>query len=217
MDDENPHSSNPSGSHGTLSVRTPATKAQILARIVSLELLYGRQPMTDSERRIWLETYCEDLKGRADDEIGNACKRYRQDAKNRYFPTPGQLLELLKNPYEDPPTAHKGDKLWERLGFGGGSCQCPRCVEKKHRDGFYVAPPDDYLNAETVRGSLKEWTARQITPSRLDDAEMDLRSLMVNDLVRGGMGYEHARRKVMVERTKALYPEFKIWPELPLE
>jgi hypothetical protein len=42
---------------------------------------------------------CEDLSGRTEAEIAHACKRWRTSPE-RYFPTSGQLLELMRNPYE---------------------------------------------------------------------------------------------------------------------
>ena len=160
--------------------------------------------MSDDERRVWLQTYCEDLGAYTDAEIGNACKRYRQDGANRYFPTPGALLDLMKNPYADPPTARRGNDLWARLGFGGGGCICPKCAA------------EDYRRAEATRAELKAWTDYQIERrclSRLDEAERHTRFLMTQELVRDhGWEWEDARRKVMVERTRALYPEFTIWP-----
>jgi len=190
-------------------------RKQILARVAALELLYGRQSMTDAERRVWLETYCEDLGTHTDDQIADACKRYRQDGANRFFPTPGALLDLMKNPYADPPTASRRNDWHERLGFGGGACQCPRCAAKEHRDGFFVAPAENYRRAEKIGQEMAYWTEQQMPTSRLDEAETHKRFLMTQDLVRDhGWEWEPARRKVMVDRTRALYPEFKVWPVL---
>lgn len=212
---ENPPTNKPSGSQTSLSVRTPATRKQILARVASLELLYGRQAMSDTERRVWLETYCEDLNGRSDDQIADACKRYRQNGENRYFPTPGALLDLMKNPYADPPTVSRGSDLHSRLGFGGGACKCQRCTSLARSDGFFVAPAENYKRAAKDREQMAYFTESQTVSSRLDEAETHKRFLMTQDLVRDhGWEWEAARRKVMVDRARALYPEFKVWPVL---
>lgn len=171
--------------------------------------------MSDTERRVWLETYCDDLGAYTAAEIGNACKRYRTSGENRYFPTPGALLDLMKNPYADPPTAHKGDDLWKRLGFGGGGCKCERCGAKARRDGFFAASQDDYRRDETTRKELAYFAESKTLTSRLDDDEQHKRFLMTQELVRDhGWEWEVARRKVMVERTREIYPEFRVWPVL---
>lgn len=214
--DENPHTSKPNGSQpSSLQSSRPATPAEILTHMTALGSWYFAKDLSDGQRRVLLKQMCEDLAGKTEAQIAHACKRWRT-SPNTYFPTSGQLLELIKNPYADAPST-RGQDWHTRLGFGGGGCTCPRCTSKEHREGFFVAPAEAYRESEKLRAELDYDTERRMVPSRLDDAEMDLRSLLVNDLVRAGMGYEQARRKVMVERTKALYPEFKIWPALGAE
>lgn len=133
---ENPRTSKASASQSSLSVRNPATKAQILARIVSLELLYGRQAMSDDERRIWLQTYIEDLGAYTDLELANACRKYRQNGDNRYFPNPGQLLELLKNPFAD--------------------------TDAPHRREVYRASEADHARDAAERKEIDDWFKRQV-------------------------------------------------------
>lgn len=102
--DGNLHTSKPSESPGnSLQNRQRASEGQIMARIVSLELKYGRSPMTDGERRVWLKEWVEDLGHLSDAEIAYGCARYRRNPANRFFPTPGQLLEACKNPFDSPP------------------------------------------------------------------------------------------------------------------
>jgi hypothetical protein len=59
--------------------------------------------MTDDDRRVWLMTWCEDLAYKTDAELAYGCARYRRDKENKFFPTPGQLLEACKNPYDSGP------------------------------------------------------------------------------------------------------------------
>lgn len=180
--------------------------------MVALELLYGRQAMSDAERRVWLETYCDDLGAYTDEEIANACRRYRQDGENKYFPTPGALLALMKNPYADPPSANRYTQLH------GGGCRCARCVNKVPSEGFFRAPPEDYARDDATRKELAYDNERRTLTTRLDEAEMHRRFLMTQELVRDhGWEWEAARRRVMVERTRALYPEYTIWPEIGTE
>lgn len=210
LDDENPPSSNQTGSpRNSLTSSTPATPQEILTHIHALGSWFFGKEMTDGQKKVLLKQMCEDLAGRTEAEIAHACQRWRTGTKS-YFPTSGQLLELMKNPYADPPNKH-------REIFGAG-CKCPRCVNKTPRDGFFKATADDYVRGDLTRAELDGHQQRQMIPSRLDDAEMHTRFLMTQELVRDhGHEWEDARRKVMVERTRALYPEFKIWPALGTE
>lgn len=49
---------------------------------------------------VWLETLCEDLGHLTDAELDDGCRRYRQNPENRWFPSPGHLLQACRNPYE---------------------------------------------------------------------------------------------------------------------
>lgn len=162
---------------------------------------------------MWLETYCEDLKHTTDAELADACRRWRMNAANKFFPTPGQLLDAGRNPFADPPTGNKHD--WHsRLGFGGPDCKCAKCVNKIPRAGFFKAPLENYARDEATRAEIDRSFQSQVPPSRLDEDEMHTRFLMTQELVRDhGWEWENARAKVMFERTRALYPEFRFWPD----
>ncbi len=86
-----------------LQTRIPATRSQIMARITALEMHYPKSPMTDGERRMWFQTFCEDFQHKTDAELAYACQRYRQDAGNKFFPSPGQLLTLCQPAFEAKP------------------------------------------------------------------------------------------------------------------
>lgn len=97
--DRNLPSNRPNGSPASLSVRVPATQAQIMARVTALSLHYAQQPMTDQERRIWLLTFCEDLADKTDAEIAEGCRNYRRNPENKFRPTPGQLRDACEPKY----------------------------------------------------------------------------------------------------------------------
>jgi hypothetical protein len=147
--------------------------------------------LSKEENALRLGSVAGDLSGKSIEQIRDACKRYRTNGENKWFPTSGQLLDLLKNPYADAPNASHG---------------------------FFKAPPEDYRNADKLRADLAYDAERKSVTSRLDEAEMHKRFLMTQELVRDhGWEWEAARRKVMVERTRALYPEYTIWPEIGTE
>jgi hypothetical protein len=210
MEDENPPSNKPPGSPpNSLQNTTRATPQEITAHLTALGTWFFAKEMTEGQRKVLLRQMCEDLAGRSEPEIAHACKRWRTGTK-AYFPSSGQLLELMKNPYADPPNKH-------REIFGGG-CRCAKCVSKTPREGFFKAPLSDYARDEATRAELNAWTLKQITPSRLNDDELHQRFLMTQELVRDhGWDWEAARRKIMVERTRELYPEFRTQPSLGTE
>lgn len=174
--------------------------------------------MRDEEKKTVLRQMCGDLQGKALAQILDACRRYRQNGENRFMANSGQLLDLMKNPYADPPTARRGSDIWSHLGFGGGDCRCQRCATKTPREGFFKAPREDYERDEKTRQELDYWFESRMETSKLDEAEKHKRFLMVQELVRDhGWEWEAARLKVMRERTRELYPHFRIWPAEQLE
>ncbi len=52
---------------------------------------------------ILFQTFIEDLAHKTLDEIRDGCRRYRTNPENRFFPSPGQLLEACRNPFDSPP------------------------------------------------------------------------------------------------------------------
>lgn len=59
--------------------------------------------MTPGKWKVLFATYYDDLKLLSFEELQYGCIRYRKDADNKFFPTPGQLLEACKNPYDSRP------------------------------------------------------------------------------------------------------------------
>lgn len=164
--------------------------------------------MTDSERKVWFSDYCRDLADKSDAQLAYACRRYRQNSANRFFPTPGQLLELCDSPFhDDAPVRSEGRVVDGKWQPWGGACQCRRCVEKIPREGFYKAPKEFAERMNWEREQLEQWQRNRIGPSKLDADEMYARRMLVDELVRGGMDSESARTRVMIERTAMLYPK----------
>jgi len=62
---------------------------------------YFSKDLGDGQRKALLRQMCEDLAGKSEPQIAHACKRWRTSSA-AYFPTSGQLLELMKNPYDAP-------------------------------------------------------------------------------------------------------------------
>lgn len=83
---------------------TPATPQEIIVELSRLSVVMAHQSaMTKEDQALRFAALCEDLKGKTVDEIRDGCRRYRRNPKNRFFPTPGELLEACRNPFASPP------------------------------------------------------------------------------------------------------------------
>lgn len=58
--------------------------------------------MAEGARKRLLKDICEDLAGKSEAQIAYACKLWRSGDHPRRFPTSGELLELMKNPFDTP-------------------------------------------------------------------------------------------------------------------
>jgi len=70
--------------------------------ISRLALHFWRPDFTPRQVKSVMSDYLDDLAGRSAWEVAEACKAWRRDGANRFFPTPGQLLALMPRP-EPPP------------------------------------------------------------------------------------------------------------------
>lgn len=85
----------------SLSIRNAATRADIMVELTRLAVHFPTS-LSPEEQALRLSEFCHDLKGKTLEEIRYGCRRYRQNPENRFFPTPGQLLEACRNPFEAP-------------------------------------------------------------------------------------------------------------------
>ncbi len=115
---------------------------------------YPKSAMTDGERRVWFDTWCEDLGRLSDQEIAYACQRYRQDAANRFFPSAGQLMTLSTSAYADKPARSRGRMLNGTDQPWGGNCQCDRCMKKTPSEGFFHASRAEHTRDGDICGEL---------------------------------------------------------------
>ncbi|MBI3678034.1 MAG: hypothetical protein HY243_15605 [Proteobacteria bacterium] len=73
------------------------TQAQLAAQLGRLALHYWRPDFTAEHVKLMLADFFADLNGATESHVIEACARYRRNAKNAYFPTPGKLYELAKD------------------------------------------------------------------------------------------------------------------------
>lgn len=75
---------------------TPATAEQIIRAMAVLDVVFPSSAMTIEERSLRYRIFCADLAHLSEQQVLTACKRYRTNPENKFFPTPGMLLALAR-------------------------------------------------------------------------------------------------------------------------
>lgn len=68
---------------------------QISAILSKLALHYWRPDFTPAQVNLLMGDYLDDLEGKSPYDVDAACRQYRSNPDNQYFPRTGQLLELM--------------------------------------------------------------------------------------------------------------------------
>lgn len=71
---------------------------------IELERLSTHFPRTDMNPAKWVllaQDFWEDCQHLTVEQLRTLCRAYRSKPENRFFPTPGQLLEATHHPFED--------------------------------------------------------------------------------------------------------------------
>lgn len=76
---------------------------QIAAALSRLALHYWRPDFTPSQAALLIEDFLDDLKDFSVQQVINACAEYRRDGSNKFFPTPGALMEAVQPDREPSP------------------------------------------------------------------------------------------------------------------
>lgn len=76
------------------------TDRDFLTEMERLAVAYPRTDMDPRKWRILWQTYWDDLSHLTLAQLRDGCARYRRNSENRFFPSPGQLLEAARNPFE---------------------------------------------------------------------------------------------------------------------
>lgn len=67
-----------------------------------LAIHYYRPDFAEGQVKLLIQDYLQDLRSYAPPQIEEAIREYRQNAENRFFPTTGQLLGILKGIFAQP-------------------------------------------------------------------------------------------------------------------
>lgn len=62
-----------------------------------LSLHYWRPDFTPEQAKLMFQDFASDMAGTTAAELVEACNEWRRDPENRFFPRPGELLELVKD------------------------------------------------------------------------------------------------------------------------
>jgi hypothetical protein len=81
----------------------PSRNEQVAAILSKLALHYWRPDFTPTQSKLVLSDFFADLARYTPAEISDACDTYRRNGENRFFPTPGALLALLKPDASERP------------------------------------------------------------------------------------------------------------------
>ncbi len=73
----------------------PAEIKDFVVHLGRLSLHYWRPDFTPEQAKLMFQDFAADMAGVTAGELVDVCREYRQDPLNRFFPTPGKLLELL--------------------------------------------------------------------------------------------------------------------------
>lgn len=90
----------------SLQNSTPATEQEIIQILERLAVHYPRQDMDKAKWKLLILSFVDILKGKTFRELYAGMLRYLKNDENKFFPTPGQLLEACKNPFETHHSRH---------------------------------------------------------------------------------------------------------------
>jgi len=71
-------------------------EVEVAAALSRLALHYWRPDFSPSQVKLLLQDFLHDLQRYSPSDIEYACEAYRRDPANKFFPTPGALLGILK-------------------------------------------------------------------------------------------------------------------------
>lgn len=97
----------------------PPPVPETAALLTRLSTHYWRPDLAPSQVRAMIEDYVEDLRDVPLDILAECCRRWRIDARNKFFPRPGELLALARPLVGDRKRELKGVERALALTEGG--------------------------------------------------------------------------------------------------
>lgn len=114
--------------------------------LTKLHSHYYQPGQTEAQIKGVIEDMLTDLAGLSAYQVEDACAQYRRNGANRFFPTPGQLLDAAKDKFADPPRRLPtfDRKEFDRTGHSAN-----------------LRPVGDILREHGFERSADKWEARE--------------------------------------------------------
>lgn len=85
-----------------------ATVREFAGHLGKLALHFWRPDFTPDQAKLMYRDFVHDLDGVTAQELAGACEAWRTDSRNSFYPTPGKLLDLVKDALGDRARARTG-------------------------------------------------------------------------------------------------------------
>lgn len=81
---------------------SPADKVRKVVALTKLRSHFYQPGQTEAQIRGVIDDMLVDLDGLTPGQVEEACAQYRRDGTNKFFPTPGQIIEALRGNVAPP-------------------------------------------------------------------------------------------------------------------
>ena len=79
---------------------------QAIEVLERLAVHYPRTDMVEAKWRLLFMSFLEEIQHKSIDELRTGAARYCRNQENKFYPTPGQLLEACRNPFDTANRYH---------------------------------------------------------------------------------------------------------------
>lgn len=135
MDAQNPQlPTTTSPQEASSSSRKLEPKELVLVALNRLALHYWRPDFTPSQAKAVMGDYLEDLAHYGAERVEEACRRWRCDPANKFFPRPGEMLALIQ-PKSAPPVERHASQTYRAPRMIEHARKLPSVAEVLRRHG----------------------------------------------------------------------------------
>ncbi len=150
-----------------LQTDRPCPLDRLITHLRALAVTHPMQELNEAEASLKFRIFCEDLGHIPERIIVEACKSYRRDPENRFFPTPGQMLAICEPAMKARDLQHTGAKrMLQTLSEAEQEPPAPerRMVYLPRPSGWFIRPKsewrEDWLEREVPEGYQIRDTAK---------------------------------------------------------
>jgi len=110
---------------------SPAEQVRKVVALTKLRSHFYQPGQTEAQIRGVIDDMLADLDGLSAYQVEDACANYRRDPANKFFPTPGQIIEALRGKHSEPP---RRLQEYDPKEFAGPRINATRSVAQVLRD-----------------------------------------------------------------------------------